>query len=108
MGQNKVVKNQASYSPSLQKVLISELVDNNGMNIFHVLLFDKGYEKWYTKKLENETRKKVVKFIEAFCHTIPAAKIVLMMSKRDNHGRTPLHYAGIIDGDDLRSISNLI
>ena len=76
---------------------ITKVVDNNGMNIFHALLFDKDHERWYTKKLEKEARTKVVSFIEDICQKISEKVIVDMMTVKDNYGRTPLHYAGIID-----------
>ena len=84
---------------TLEKIMKKDVKDKNQMNIFHALLFDKQNKKWYTKKLKTETRKKVVTFIEAICQEVPEENIVEMMKSQDNYQRTPLHYAGIIDGE---------
>ena len=86
-------------------------VDKNGMNIFHVLLFDKENhegqnQEWYTKSLDTASRRKVVAFIEEICQNFPKQVIDLMMQK-DNFERTPLHYAGIIDVIDESEDSNI-
>ena len=75
-----------------------EVVDRNGMNIFHALFFDPEDQDWYTKNLKPESRKKVVTFIETICQKFPESKS--MMIVQDHLKRTPLHYAGIIDIDD--------
>ena len=87
-------------------------VDKNGMNIFHVLLFDKENHKgqnqeWYTKNLDTASRQKCVAFIEAICQKLPKQDIESMMIHQDNFGRTPLHYAGIIDIVDESEDSNI-
>ena len=84
---------------TLEKIMKKDVKDKNQMNIFHALLFDKQNKKWYTKKLKTQTRKKVVTFIEAICQEVPEENIVEMMKSQDNYQRTPLHYAGIIDGE---------
>ena len=84
------------------------VVDKNGMNIFHALLFDQRGESqttWYTKKLDTETRKKVVRIIEAICQKYPK-QVEPMMTRQDKYNRTPLHYAGIIDVDYEKEESN--
>ena len=86
-------------------------VDKNGMNIFHVLLFDKENhegqnQEWYTKSLDTASRRKVVAFIEEICQNCPK-QVDLMMMQKDNFERTPLHYAGIIDVIDESEDSNI-
>ena len=83
--------------------------DKNGMNIFHVLLFDQkneGLGKWYTKNLDIASRKKVVTIIEAICKKFPE-EVQSMMIHRDSLKRTPLHYAGLIDVDGEKEDSNI-
>ena len=84
--------------------------DKNGMKIFHVLLFDqqnKELTEWYTKSLDDTaSRKKVVAIIEAICQKFPKL-VEPMMIHRDNFGRTPLHYAGIIDVGEENEDTNI-
>ena len=77
---------------------IVEVVDKNGMNIFHSVLFNPKSGRWFIKRLDNTAITKVVAFIEAICEKIPSKDILTgMMVTQDNIGRTPLHYAAIID-----------
>ena len=93
---------------TLEKIVKKDGVDEDGMNIFHVLLFDQQNEPWYTKELETKTRKNVVQFIEAICQRIGEENIIEeMMSAKDKYKRTPLHYSGIIDGEKENDESNI-
>ena len=87
-------------------------VDKNGMNIFHVLLFDEENQQgtdheWYTKTLDTATRQKIVTFIEAISQKFPKQVIEKLMIQPDNFNRTPLHYAGIIDEGNENEDSNI-
>ena len=75
-------------------------IDKNGMNIFHVLLFNEKEKDWdwYTKDLDKENRKNTIKIMELIFEKIPQLKGEMVI-KKDNFGRTPLHYAGIVDGE---------
>ena len=73
-----------------------EKVDKNKMNVFHQLLYDAQNQDWFTKNLDSEASKNVVKIIKAICQKFPKVTDALMIM-RDGMGRTPLHYAGIID-----------
>ena len=75
-------------------------VDKNGMNVFHVLLFDRLNQDWYTKHLNIESCKTVVKITKAICQKTKKSVTDAMMNAKDSINRTPLHYAVIIDGDD--------
>ena len=80
-------------------------LDKYKMNIFHLLLFDPK-QKWNTKKRDTLDRKKVVGIIEAICQKFPE-QVKPMMLEEDIFGRTPLHYAGIIDVDNEKEDSNI-
>ena len=80
--------------------------DNNGMTIFHVLLFDAGNE-WYTKNLNTALKQKVVAFIEAISQKLSKQDIESMMVHQDILKRTPLHYAGFLDVVDEKEDSNI-
>ena len=80
--------------------------DKNDMNVFHVMLFGPEEEVWNARKHENEDRKKVVGIIEAICQKFPE-QVKPMMLEEDIFGRTPLHYAGIIDVDNEKEDSNI-
>ena len=101
----KSILDHLENEDTLKKAL--EVVDRNGMNIFHALLFDPQDQDWYTKNLKTdyESRKIVVKFIEAICQKFPEAKSLMIV--QDHFKRTPLHYAGIIDLDDEKEESNI-
>ena len=81
--------------------------DKNGMNVFHVLLYEKGSPKWFTKNLDSESRGKVVSFIKSICKKFPKHVISELMKQQDNNERTPLHYAAIIDIDKEEADSNI-
>ena len=102
----KSIEDHLQDEETLKKAV--EVVDKNGMNIFHALLFDpKDQDQvWYTKNLETESRKKVVIFIEAICQKFPN-KVKSMMIAQDHYERTPLHYAGIIDVSEEKEESNI-
>ena len=89
---------------TLEKIV--DVLDRNGMNIFHALLFNPNSHRWFAKKLETEARTNVVKFIEAISQNFPN-KIKSMLIHQDNYERTPLHYAGIIDVENEMDESNI-
>ena len=81
----KSIEDHFQDKDTLKKVV--EVVDKNGMNIFHVLLFDQENEPWYTKELETKTRKNVVQFIEAICQRIGEENIIEEIEENQTKNR---------------------
>ena len=102
--------NQTSIEDSLETLEEETLkqTDKNGMNVFHVLLFEKGNgPDWFAKNLDSEARTKVVSIIKSICKKFSKQVIGQLMKQQDNNQRTPLHYAAITDIDGEPEESNI-
>ena len=95
-----------AFLETFEEVTLKQ-TDKNGMNVFHVLLFEKGNgPDWFAKNLDSEARTKVVSIIKSICKKFPKV-IGPLMKHKDNKYRTPLHYATITDIDDEPEESNI-